>query len=277
MKTLTDIGISFDEWEANRKVRAFEDVLTATQPLTGWRKPDNVSCDIPSGTQFTARAAAYAANGESDLVRVRTTDGFEYDVKRRKLEQHAAPDWLAVSQIRSGNSHLLERLYGSATSSDSKSKFRKPMNGDPQPDQVRILFRAISVVLMNGDKLIIECGTTVDICESIHVSGKAEFWPDSTVTCADRRQICSCFALRTIELPQYGASNLMNSRSWKPKATTHRLIDWSVKILLRRISKSVAFTLSIRKSTAWVNEDTFSRSSKARKSCSQGNATTVST
>ncbi|PIA91769.1 hypothetical protein CB0940_09676 [Cercospora beticola] len=148
--TLHDLGISINEWEDNRLMRGFPNSLTITQSFKARLVPDQVEVPIPSGCLCQLKAIDESSDGVPRMVRLDIFNNAEYRVFASKLEECAAPDWFAVSQIRSGNGHLLSSRSFARSNAKDEPVPTVPTDSDPQATQVRVLNRAIHVVLMDG-------------------------------------------------------------------------------------------------------------------------------
>lgn len=168
-KTLAGIGISIDEWEANRQARGFENALTAVAPFLVYTEPNLDIIPILHGTRLQVTDVSQSVNEAPKKVYMRVGPGMECHIEADVVEEVTAPAGLAVSQIRSGNRHLL----GSSIPSEVKKQRKTLTDSDPQPLEVRILVVAIQVVLMDGSIGTFSAGHVVDVCASSHVESQS--------------------------------------------------------------------------------------------------------
>ncbi|PPJ52111.1 hypothetical protein CBER1_09619 [Cercospora berteroae] len=164
-KTLAGIGMSIDEWEANRQARGFENALTAVVPFLVYAEPKLDIIPILHGTRLQVTDVSQSVNEVPKKVYMRVGPGMECHIEAHVVEEFTAPAGLAVSQIRSGNRHL----RGSSIPSEVKKQRKTLTDSDPQPLEVRILVDAIEVVLMDGSISTFSAGHVVDVCASSHV------------------------------------------------------------------------------------------------------------
>ncbi|KAI5365321.1 hypothetical protein Slin15195_G048550 [Septoria linicola] len=167
--TLANLAISIEEWAHNRRLRAFANELTTTGEVKGLSPTQRGVVKLAAGLSVQVLQISTPADGTPRVVRVRQPDGSACVVKAVDFERNVAPTGLAVSQIRSGNSHLLQHFR--CTHPEQKPKQAALTDADPQPAEVRVTTHDIDVQLMDGSIDTISKGITFDVCRSSRTKG----------------------------------------------------------------------------------------------------------
>lgn len=162
--SLADLGISIEEWAHNRRIRGLPNVLTTIGHIESLSLTQRNVVELAARLGIQILQISSPADGTPKAVRVRHPNGSAYAVKAEDFEKNFALTGLAVSQIRSGNSHLL--LQFRRAGSEQKPQQAALTDADPQPAEVRVATHDVDVQPLDGTIDTISGGTTFDVCRS---------------------------------------------------------------------------------------------------------------